>query len=195
MKTLSILAALVVLVMLVLGLVIAGATDEPGAVAVTGGAISLESVLGETMCIGGGQVGHLTPAESANAEAVVAVVAAASDENLLAERIALMTALTESGLQNLGPKQGNDGSLGIFQQRASENWGTAAQEMDPEDATAMFVHRFLQVPHWQTIKPWMAAQDVQRSAFADGSNYKRNWARAGVVLDNVTGRMTTTACW
>lgn len=194
MKTLSILAALVVPVMFVLGLVIAGATGEPGAVAVTGGAISLDSVLEETMCVGGGQVGHLTPAKSANAETVVAVVAAGSDENTLAERIALMVALTESGLQNLGPEKGNDGSLGIFQQRVIENWGTAAQEMDLADATAMFIHRLLQVPEWQTIMPWIAAQEVQRSAFAGGSNYKRNWARAGVVLDNVTGCMTSTDC-
>lgn len=194
MKTLSILAALVVPGVFIFGLVIVGATGEPGAVAVAGGGISLDSLLATTMCIGGGQVGHLTPAESANAETVVTVVAAASDESVLAERIALMTALTESGLQDLGPMSHNDGSLGIFQQRASENWGTPAQEMDPADATAMFVGRLLKVPDWQRIKPWMAAQDVQHSAFSNGSNYKRHWARAGVVLDNVTGRMTSTDC-
>ena len=175
-------------------LVLVAASGGPGAVVATAGAKTVEAILSETMCVGGGQVGHLTGAESANAETVVSVVATASNENPLAERIALMAALSESGLQNLGPQKHNAGSLGIFQQRAEENWGTPAQEMDPADATAMFIRRLLQVAHWQTIRPWQAAQDVQHSAFSNGSNYERNWARAGVVLDNVTRQMTTTGC-
>ena len=40
----------------------------------------------------------------------------------------------------------------------------------------MFVAHLLAVADWQSIAPWTAAQDVQASAFADGSNYEVNWA-------------------
>jgi hypothetical protein len=96
-----------------------------------------------------------------------------------------MTAYTESGLIDLGPQPGNDGSLGLFQQRSSQGWGTPAQEEDPNAATVMFVTRLMAVPGWSTMTPWAAAQAVQRSAFADGSNYVTNWALAGGILDRV----------
>jgi peptidoglycan DL-endopeptidase CwlO len=96
-----------------------------------------------------------------------------------------MTAYTESGLNDLGPMPNNDGSLGLFQQRASQGWGTPAEEENPTAATAMFVDQLLAVPEWSTMSPWMAAQQVQHSAFADGSNYEANWAGAGQLLDQV----------
>src|ERR1700730_8484053 len=105
-----------------------------------------------------------------------------------------MTAYTESTLQNLGPQTGNDGSLGLFQQRVAAGWGTAAEELDPTDATGMFVGRLLRVPGWQTIQPWMVAQDVQRSAFTDGSNYAKNWLLAGTLLASIIGLPHGQAC-
>ena len=110
-------------------------------------------------------------------------------ESTRAARIAVMTAYTESRLENLGPQVGNQGSLGLFQQRASQGWGTSAEEQNPAEATAMFVGRLLGVPHWQTMAPWLAAQDVQRSAFADGSNYRADWAVAGRILTRVVADM------
>ena len=41
-----------------------------------------------------------------------------------------MTAMTESGLLNLD--HGDQDSLGLFQQRPSQGWGTPAQIMDPD---------------------------------------------------------------
>jgi hypothetical protein len=43
--------------------------------------------------------------------------------------VALATALQESGLRNL--TYGDRDSLGLFQQRPSQGWGTAAQIVDP----------------------------------------------------------------
>jgi cell wall-associated NlpC family hydrolase len=55
----------------------------------------------------------------------------------------------------------------------------------------MFARRLLAVPNWATMAPWLAAQAVQRSAFPDGSNYKPNWAKAGVYLAAVLGNGDT----
>ena len=119
----------------------------------------------EEDCVPTGPVPTLSAAQSSNAETIVAAAETlgAGDHGA---QIALMTAYTESTLENLGPESGNDGSLGLFQQRVAAGWGTAAEEEDPTDATGMFIQHLLAVPDWQTIAPWMAAQDVQGSAFA-----------------------------
>jgi cell wall-associated NlpC family hydrolase len=96
-----------------------------------------------------------------------------------------MVADTESGLQDLGPLPGNGGSLGLFQQRVSQGWGTASEEMDPAQATSMFVERLKTVPDWTVVPPWQAAQRVQRSAFADGANYEQRWPASGLLLADV----------
>ena len=49
----------------------------------------------------------------------------------------------------------------------------------------MFVSRLLAVPGWRTRPAWTVAQAVQRSAFADGSNYRGNWVLAGSVVGAV----------
>ena len=48
---------------------------------------------------------------------------AAAAESIRAAQISLMTAYTESGLNNDTPGAGGDGSVGLFQQRASQGWG------------------------------------------------------------------------
>jgi len=130
-----------------------------------------------------GPVPGLSASQAANANQIMSAAMSASAENTRAAQIAVMTALTESGLRNLD--YGGQGSLGLFQQRPSQGWGTPAQAMDPTYATDAFVKRLLAVPGWQTLTPWMAAQAVQRSKFADGSNYEPNWTPAGLVLAGV----------
>ncbi|MGH8994632.1 MAG: C40 family peptidase, partial [Acidimicrobiales bacterium] len=174
----------------VVGLVIlAGGATGPAAQQTT-----LAALVSDAQCQGTGTLATLTPAQSSNAETIVSVVAAASSESAQAEQIALMVALTESGLLNDGSRSGNDGSLGLFQQRTTTGWGTAAEEQNPADAAGMFVQHLLLVPGWQTMWPWAAAQAVQGSAFSNGSNYKTNWLAAGTVLDHVTASMTVAGC-
>lgn len=173
---------------LLLGLVVVAGTSGSGQL----GAVTLAAdVQCEQVSTA---VASLTPSQASNAATIVATTAALSGESHHAERIALMVAITESGLHDQGPRAGNGGSLGLFQQRRSQGWGTAAEELDPADATAMFVHRLLQVPGWRTMAPWLAAQAVQRSAFAHGSNYAANWGEAGAVLGAVTGSFTAGGC-
>src|SRR5262249_58187399 len=81
-----------------------------------------------------------------------------SAEDALTARVALMVAYTESALRDLGPMSGNAGSLGLFQQRASQGWGSASEEMSPAQATAMFVGRLTRVPAWRSRPPWLVAQ-------------------------------------
>jgi cell wall-associated NlpC family hydrolase len=140
-------------------------------------------------CEVSGPVPGLSAQQAADAAMVASVAMANTAESTHAAKIAVMTAYTESHLENLGPQVGNQGSLGLFQQRASQGWGTPAEEQDPAEATAMFVWRLMRVPHWETIAPWLAAQDVQRSAFADGSNYRANWAFSGQIVSGVVANM------
>jgi murein DD-endopeptidase MepM/ murein hydrolase activator NlpD len=83
--------------------------------------------------------------------------------------IAIATALQESVLTNLpflGARNDHD-SVGLFQQRPSQGWGTPQQLMDPQYSSRKFYERLLTVKGWQTMPLTKAAQAVQRSAFPD----------------------------
>jgi hypothetical protein len=163
---------------MLLGLAVMG-----GAMSDSGSSAALASLeLSSEACALTGSIGELTPDQAQNADIIVATTFADSEENPRAAQIAVMVAYTESSLQDLGPMSGNDGSLGLFQQRVSQGWGTASEEMDPPEATSMFVQRLLALPRWQSVAPWTAAQAVQRSATADGRNYEAHWPLAGQVL-------------
>ncbi|AUH40513.1 C40 family peptidase [Streptomyces sp. CMB-StM0423] len=79
--------------------------------------------------------------------------------------IALATALQESRLRNL--TYGDRDSLGLFQQRPSQGWGTAQQIRDPVYASEQFYQRLLTVDGWQQMTIAQAAQAVQKSAYPD----------------------------
>jgi cell wall-associated NlpC family hydrolase len=145
------------------------------------------------ICAPTGPVPTLSASQASNAEIVVASAESfgAGDRGA---QIALMTAYTESSLENIGSEPDNDGSLGLFQQRAAAGWGTPAEEQDPTEATSLFIGRLLAVPDWQSIAPWVAAQDVQRSAFDGGSNYEANWTLAGTFLTVITALTDTQVC-
>ncbi|MGW4197069.1 C40 family peptidase [Streptomyces sp. NPDC005004] len=79
--------------------------------------------------------------------------------------IALATAMQESRLRNLD--YGDRDSLGLFQQRPSQGWGTAQQIRDPVYASTQFYKHLLAVHGWQQMTVAQAAQAVQRSGFPD----------------------------
>lgn len=79
--------------------------------------------------------------------------------------VALATALQESGLRNL--EYGDRDSFGLFQQRPSQGWGTAAQVRDPVHASTKFYEGLLKVSGWQSMTIAQAAQAVQKSGFPD----------------------------
>ncbi|MFE0703495.1 C40 family peptidase [Streptomyces sp. NPDC058872] len=79
--------------------------------------------------------------------------------------IALATAMQESRLRNLN--YGDRDSLGLFQQRPSQGWGTAQQIRDPLYASERFYKALLAVDGWQQMTVTQAAQAVQKSGFPD----------------------------
>lgn len=79
--------------------------------------------------------------------------------------VALATALQESGLRNL--TYGDRDSLGLFQQRPSQGWGTANEILDPVHASTMFYEALEKVSGWQSLSVTQAAQAVQKSGFPE----------------------------
>jgi cell wall-associated NlpC family hydrolase len=79
--------------------------------------------------------------------------------------VALATALQESGLRNL--TYGDRDSLGLFQQRPSQGWGTANEILDPVHASTKFYEALEKVSGWQSLSVTQAAQAVQRSGFPE----------------------------
>lgn len=116
---------------------------------------------------------HLDADQLANA-LTVAGVAGAMGMGDQAVVVGLMTALTESSLRNLdhGDPAGPD-SRGIFQQRAP--WGAMETRLNVSGASQLFFEALAAVPDWRNKPPWLAAQEVQRSAFDDGQNYAANY--------------------
>ena len=110
-------------------------------------------------------------------------------------------------------KQGNGSdmdSVGIFQQRVASGWSTLApaapaniesssslsqqyansypaavnQLMTPSYAAEAFYHRLSQLPNWQSMNPWVAAQKIQRSNISNGSNYQAEIPNAMTLINN-----------
>ncbi|MCM2579698.1 C40 family peptidase [Streptomyces meridianus] len=77
--------------------------------------------------------------------------------------VALATALQESRLRNL--TYGDRDSLGLFQQRPSQGWGTAEQIRDPLYASDRFYQGLVKVHGWQQMTLTQAAQAVQKSGY------------------------------
>ena len=94
--------------------------------------------------------------------------------------IAIATAIQESKLRNLS--YGDRDSVGLFQQRPSQGWGTEAQLQDPVYATNAFYDALVKVDGWQDMVITEIAQEVQRSgypeAYADHEQEGRTIASA-----------------
>lgn len=98
--------------------------------------------------------------------------------------IGIMTAITESGLQNL--HHGDRDSQGLFQQRPSAGWGSVAQVTNPRYAAGKFFGALKGVGNRSGMAPWLAAQAVQRSAYSSGSNYRPYWDDAIAIMRNMS---------
>jgi hypothetical protein len=97
--------------------------------------------------------------------------------------IAEATAMQESKLENID--YGDRDSLGLFQQRPSQGWGTSAQIMDPVYSTTKFYDALMNVSGWQNLSLAQAAQAVQRSA--DGEAYAEHQSDATVLATVFSG--------
>lgn len=84
--------------------------------------------------------------------------------------------MQESRLRNLN--YGDRDSLGLFQQRPSQGWGSAQQIRDPVYASEQFYKHLLKVDGWQQMTVTQAAQAVQKSGLPDAYAQWENLATA-----------------
>src|SRR6201985_1211923 len=130
--------------------------------------------------------------EQAEVAATIAGVAARHRLPRQAVTIALAAALQESKLHNLD--YGDRDSVGIFQQRPSEGWGSATQLQDPVYATTKFYIALAKIHGYAKMPVYQAAQDVQHSA--DGSAYQQWTDVAGELAGYFTGKSPHgVSCW
>ena len=103
--------------------------------------------------------------------------------------IAVATAMQESSLYNLGNlgSRNDHDSLGLFQQRPSQGWGTPDQILDPVYASTQFYKHLLKINGWQSMSLTDAAQKVQRSAYPDA--YAKWQPDAEHLVEVIAGRL------
>src|SRR5262249_5987750 len=138
---------------------------------VSGGATAADSALAASLApnMNGDRLGSAI--NGYNVSCARAIVAA-TRSRALAERaavIAVTTAITESTLHDYTQSDDYD-SLGLFQQRPSQGWGTAAQVTDPTYATNAFLTAMLnKYPNngWMSGDIGAICQTVQVSAVPD----------------------------
>ncbi|QNT92329.1 lipoprotein [Streptomyces griseofuscus] len=140
----------------------------------TGGtqAVDTSAVAAQVKAIlgGGGKVtvsvpGLEDPAEQIPNAKTIQATGIAMNIPARGQIVALATALQESGLRNL--TYGDRDSLGLFQQRPSQGWGTANEILDPVHASTMFYEALEKVSGWQSLSVTQAAQAVQKSGFPE----------------------------
>ncbi|MFD8229501.1 heavy metal transporter [Streptomyces massasporeus] len=136
---------------------------------------------------GDGASYEFTPEQGVNAATITAVGTARG----LPERavtIALATALQESALRNI--KHGDRDSLGLFQQRPSQGWGTPKEIMDPTYSAGEFYDHLVKVPGYTRLPLTVAAQRVQRSGFPQA--YAKHEPDAALLAAALTGQSAAT---
>ncbi|MDX3571430.1 heavy metal transporter [Streptomyces sp. ID05-47C] len=125
---------------------------------------------------------EFTPEQAVNA----ATIAAVGTNRNMPERavtIALATALQESALRNLD--HGDRDSLGLFQQRPSQGWGSAQEVTDPAYAANIFYEHLAKVRDYTELPLTVAAQRVQRSGYPDA--YAKHEPGATLLAAALTG--------
>ncbi|MDI5903600.1 MULTISPECIES: heavy metal transporter [Streptomyces] len=175
-RLLRFMAALVVLCAVAGYLVVqyvTGGTDGPRCKVVSGGA--------------GGPSYEFTPEQAVNAATITAVgTGRGLPERAVA--IALATALQESGLRNI--QHGDRDSLGLFQQRPSQGWGTPREILDPTYAAGEFYKHLVKVRGYQDLPLTVAAQRVQRSGYPEA--YAKHEPDATLLAAALTGTSAAT---
>jgi hypothetical protein len=93
-----------------------------------------------------------------------------------ATTIAIATAFQESRIHNID--YGDRDSVGLFQQRPSQGWGTRAQLMNPTYSINAFYDALVKVNGYETMIITDAAQKVQLSGFPGAYAQHEDYARA-----------------
>jgi hypothetical protein len=103
--------------------------------------------------------------EQAENASLISAIAVRRGMPARAASIALATAFQESKLRNLD--HGDRDSVGLFQQRPSQGWGSARQLQDPYYSINRFYDALARIDGYQRMRITEAAQKVQRSGFPE----------------------------
>ena len=165
-------AAVIVIVLLCSGLAGTltfglGGSDNPANVScftTTAGGSAHTSAASTPPSAGAGPIGRWTGEQVANAATIIGI-GKGLQVAMRGWVIAVAAAMQESSLINSAG--GEADSIGLFQQRPSQGWGTPAQLHDPQYAATKFYQKLLTISGWQRMPLTEAAQQVQRSAYPD----------------------------
>lgn len=114
------------------------------------------TALGESVSFRPDQMNHAS---------TIVLLAVRRDLPARAGTIGVATAIQESKLRNLS--YGDRDSVGLFQQRPSQGWGSAEQLQDPIYATEAFYDALVKVDGWADMRITEIAQEVQRSGYPE----------------------------
>jgi hypothetical protein len=159
------------------------------AVVAAGAAVGLNALLSTvvpqspTCTLGSGpNAAEFDPEQAADAATITAVAKRRGLANH-AVTIALAAAMQESKLFNVD--YGDRDSVGIFQQRPSQGWGTEAQILDPIHATNAFLDALVKFEGYETADITKIAQRVQKSGFPEA--YRDHEGQGRVLASTLTG--------
>ena len=124
----------------------------------------------------------LSTEQSENA-ALIAAIGVKRGLPARAVSIALATAYQESKIANL--TVGDRDSLGIFQQRPSQGWGTEEQILNPYYSINAFYDALERIEDYESMRITEAAQAVQRSGFPEA--YEEHAPDARALASALTG--------
>lgn len=136
----------------------------------------------QCVATGDGNSASVTLEQARNA-AIISAVGMSRGLPARAVTIALATAYQESGIRNLD--YGHSDSIGLFQQRPSQGWGTVKQIMDPYYSAGKFYSALVRVKNWRTGDVNDVAQAVQRSGHPDA--YRKHVTKARALAAALTG--------
>jgi hypothetical protein len=145
-----------ILLLFAAGVVLAAVLGAKGLMHNFGGPRCQATALGKSV--------DFDPSQTAYAATMVAL---AEQRGLPARAatIAIATAIQESKLRNLS--YGDRDSVGLFQQRPSQGWGTAKQILDPVYATNRFYDALVKIHGYESMRITEIAQRVQKSAYPE----------------------------
>ena len=100
-----------------------------------------------------------------------------------AASIAMATVYQETGIRNLD--YGDRDSVGLFQQRPSQGWGSVEELMDPYYATGKFYDALIKIDGWESADINDVAQRIQISGHPEA--YRQHERNARVIASTLTG--------
>lgn len=140
---------------------------------------------GEERCVGrAGGNAVAVDLDQAHYASVIVGLTVRRDLPPRAGSIAMATVYQETGIRNLD--YGDLDSIGLFQQRPSQGWGTKIQLLDPYYSTGKFYDKLVKIKGWQNDDITTIAQRIQISAHPDA--YRAHEQDGRVLASTLAGQ-------